>query len=271
MNTDRAFSDRADFAAGRGLRSAEAKGRPVLPKQKAAVIVAKRIVAQVERLRLGPGDKLPAERVMQEEYGVGRSTLREALRFLELQGVLSLKTGPGGGPIVRRPDSTHLATTLALTLQFEDAPFRVIVEARMALEPMMAGLAAERISADALEELHLSNEIMAGASTDLEAFLRANQRFHDVIAWSSGNALFASILDALLGILDGTVMGIDYPPHSQAAIIAAHDEIYGELIKRDVDGATAAMRRHTAEYLRYVEARYPHVLDRRVTWDVLPL
>src|SRR5690242_15187455 len=100
---------------------------PGAPKQKAAVIVAKRIVGQIERLRLGPGDKLPPERAMQEEYGVGRGTLREALRFLELQGVLSLKTGPGGGPVVRQPDSTHLATTLALTMQFADAPYRVIV------------------------------------------------------------------------------------------------------------------------------------------------
>jgi GntR family transcriptional regulator, transcriptional repressor for pyruvate dehydrogenase complex len=132
-------------AAVVALANADGAERPGSTKQKSAVIVAKRIVAAVERERLGPGDKLPPERVMQEQYGVGRSTLREALRFLELQGVLTLKTGPGGGPVLRRPRSSHLATTLALTLQFKDAPFRVIVEARMALEPMMAGLAAGAI------------------------------------------------------------------------------------------------------------------------------
>jgi DNA-binding FadR family transcriptional regulator len=251
--------------------TAELGSRTGTPKQKAAVIVAKRIVARVERQRLGPGDKLPPERVMQEEYGVGRSTLREALRFLELQGVLSLKTGPGGGPIVRRPGSAHLATTLALTLQFEDAPFRVIVEARMALEPVMAGLAAPRISDDSLAQLRRSNEIMADSESDFDAFLEANQRFHDVIARASGNALFASVLEALVGILDGTALGIQYPPQSRAVITAAHNEIYDKLVQRDAEAATAAMREHTAEYLRYVEARYPHLLDRRVTWDMLPL
>jgi GntR family transcriptional regulator, transcriptional repressor for pyruvate dehydrogenase complex len=235
------------------------------------VLVAKRIVAQVERLRLGPGDKLPPERVMLEEYGVGRSTLREALRFLELQGVLSLKTGPGGGPIIRRPNSSHLATTLALGLQFADAQYRVIVEARIALEPVMAGLAATRISDEALEELSRCNELMARQPSDLDAFLDANQRFHDLIARASRNALFASILEALLGILDGTTIGIDYPPQSQAAIAAAHGEIYAALRRRDPDGAADAMRRHIAEYLRYAESRYPHVLERRVTWDMLPL
>jgi GntR family transcriptional repressor for pyruvate dehydrogenase complex len=271
VRTDSDLVDRDGEGPRIDASAVEASARASSSKQKAAMIVAKRIVAGVERQRLGPGDKLPPERAMQEEYRVGRSTLREALRFLELQGVLSLKTGPGGGPIVRRPNSTHLATTLALTLQFEDAPFRVIVEARMALEPIMAGLAAERITREALAELRQSNEIMASAASDFDAFLSANQQFHDVIARSSGNVLFASFLGALGGILDGTALGIRYPPDSRAAITAAHEEIYGRLAEHDAAGATEAMRGHTAEYLRYVEARYPHLLDRRVTWDTLPL
>ena len=271
VGTDSTSAALSDVTGSRRVRSGESLVRPGAPKPKAAVLVAKRIVAQVERLRLGPGDKLPPERVMQEEYGVGRSTLREALRLLELQGFLSLKTGPGGGPVIRQPSSTHLATTLALTLQFKDAPYRVIVEARMALEPMMAGLAARRITTEALEELRRCNEMMTDEASDVDTFLLANQRFHDTIARESGNALFASILEALLGILDGTAMGIDYPPKSRAAIAQAHQEIYACLVEHDVEGATDAMRRHTAEYLRYAEARYPHVLDRRVTWDVLPV
>jgi GntR family transcriptional repressor for pyruvate dehydrogenase complex len=63
---------------------------------KTAMIVARRIVRDIDRLSLGPGDKLPPERVMLEEYQVGRGTLRESLRFLELQGIISLKPGPGG-------------------------------------------------------------------------------------------------------------------------------------------------------------------------------
>ena len=235
------------------------------------MLVAKRIVAQVERLRLGPGDKLPPERVMLEEYGVGRSTLREALRFLELQGVLSLKTGPGGGPVIREPGSEHLATTLALAMQFKDAPYRVIVEARLALEPVMAGLAALRIEDAELADLRRCNDVMARQPSDLDTFLAANERFHDVIALASGNALFASILEALLGILDGTAIGIDYPPQSQLAVAASHDEIYSALLAHDPDAATEAMRRHIGGYLRYAEARYPHVLERRVTWDMLRL
>ena len=251
-------------AAGGGVRPGEVR-------QKAAVIVARRIVAAVERERLVPGDKLPGERVMQEQYGVGRNTLREALRFLELQGVVSLKTGPGGGPVLRRPGSAHLATTLALTLQFTDAPFRVIVEARIALEPMMAGLAAGRIDAAALAWLRECDGVMSDPASSPDGFLAANRRFHEVIAQTSGNALLASVLEALVGILDGTALGIEYPPISRTQIIAAHRRIQERLAAGDRDGAAAAMREHTEEYLHYVERRYPHLLDRRITWDMLPL
>src|SRR4051812_17506063 len=114
--------------------------------QKMALIVAQRIVRDIERQGLGPGDKLPPERMMMENYEAGRGTLRESLRFLELQGVLSFKPGPGGGPVIEKPSAENLATTLTLLLQFDDARYRVIAEAREAFEPVMAQLAARRIT-----------------------------------------------------------------------------------------------------------------------------
>ena len=120
---------------------------------KTAMIVARRIVRDIDRLSLRQGDKLPPERVMLEEYQVGRGTLRESLRFLELQGIISLKPGPGGGPVVEQPEASSLATSLMLLLQFSDAQYRVVAEARVALEPMMARLAAERMTPESLAEL----------------------------------------------------------------------------------------------------------------------
>ena len=120
---------------------------------KTAMIVARRIVRDIDRLSLQRGDKLPPERVMLEEYQVGRGTLRESLRFLELQGIISLKPGPGGGPVVEQPEATSLATSLMLLLQFAGAEYRVVAEARVALEPTMARLAAERMTPEALAEL----------------------------------------------------------------------------------------------------------------------
>src|SRR3978361_1873759 len=91
--------------------------------QKAAMFFAQRIVRDALHEGLQPGDVLPLERVMLARYPIGRATLREALRLLEFQGVISLKPGPKGGPTLLSPDPSHLASTLVMLMQLRSAPF----------------------------------------------------------------------------------------------------------------------------------------------------
>lgn len=235
--------------------------------QKAAMLVAQRIMRDVVAERLQPGDLLLPERTMLEKYQTGRGTLREALRLLEFQGVIALKPGPRGGPVLRDPDSTHLASTLVLLMQFQKAPFRTIVEVRTALEPMISRLAAARMSEESLDELAGTIAQMREHLDQQDRFLEANKRFHDVIAWSSGNPLFGYIVDSLLGIMDGTVIGIDYPRPRRVAIVKAHDEIHRALRDRDPAAAEDRMREHIEAYVRYAEKKYPELLDEVIRWD----
>jgi DNA-binding FadR family transcriptional regulator len=235
--------------------------------QKAAMLVAQRIMRDVITDRLQPGDLLLPERTMLEKYQTGRGTLREALRLLEFQGVIALKPGPRGGPVLRDPDSTHLASTLVLLMQFQKAPFRTIVEVRTALEPMISRLAAVRMSDESLVDLGDTIGRMRDHLDQQDQFLEANKRFHDIIAWSSGNPLFGYIVDSLLGIMDGTVIGIDYPRPRRVAILKAHDEIHQALRDRDPDRAEDRMRDHIHAYVRYAEKKFPEVLDEVIRWD----
>jgi GntR family transcriptional regulator, transcriptional repressor for pyruvate dehydrogenase complex len=237
-----------------------------LRPQKTAMLLAQRIVADINRRGNTVGDRLPPERVMLEEYAVGRGTLRESLRFLELQGVISLKPGPGGGPVVQQPDATSLATSLTLLLQFANAPFRTIAEARGGLEPMMAQLAAERMTDDQLTDLRESVDTMAEHLDDQGVFLEENKRFHDVIAHGSGNAMFGYLVDALLGILDGSAIGIDYPEVRRSAVHKAHLRIYEALAARDPAGSADAMADHIDQYLKYAEKKFPDVLAAPIVW-----
>lgn len=237
-----------------------------LRPQKTAMLLAQRIVADINRRGNTVGDRLPPERVMLEEYAVGRGTLRESLRFLELQGVISLKPGPGGGPVVQQPDATSLATSLTLLLQFANAPFRTIAEARGGLEPMMAQLAAERMTDDQLTVLRESVDNMAEHLDDQGVFLEENKRFHDVIAHGSGNAMFGYLVDALLGILDGSAIGIDYPQVRRTAVHKAHLKIYEALAARDPAGSADAMADHIDQYLKYAEKKFPDVLAAPIVW-----
>lgn len=240
--------------------------------QKAAMLIAQRIVRDALRDHLHPGDLLPAERLMLERYEIGRGTLREALRLLEFEGVITLKPGPGGGPVLQDPDPSHLASTFILLMQLKNAPFRAIVEVRSAIEPMISSLAAARMTDESIADLEDSINKMRDNLKDQDIFFESNRRFHDIIAWSSGNALLSYIVDSLLSIMDGTVIGIDYPDARRKAILGAHTEIYKAIAGRDPAAASRRMQEHLEAYVRYAERRHPEALDRVIPWDrALPL
>ncbi|MBT0772514.1 FadR family transcriptional regulator [Kineosporia sp. J2-2] len=238
--------------------------------QKTALLLAQRIVRDIEQQGLGPGEKLPPERLMMDSYDAGRGTLRESLRFLELQGVLSFKPGPGGGPVIRRPTADSLGTTLALLLQFDHARYRVVVEARAAFEPLMAQLAAERITADRLGELEQTLVDMEAGLTDAEVYLDANRRFHRTIAWASDNSLFGFLVDAMVGAMDisGHTQGIEYPARRRQSVLKAHRGIYEAIAGARPAEAGEAMGAHVGEYLAYAERKYPEALDKPITWNI---
>lgn len=233
------------------------------------MIIARRIVADIQRGGYSVGDRLPPEKSMLESYQIGRGTLREALRFLELQGVISLKPGPGGGPTVEKPDASHLATSLVLVLQFDQAPFSTVVEARADLEPVMARLAASRLNTEDLDTLTRSVDRMRDNLDDRDVFLDTNREFHEVIAWASGNSMYGFTISALIDIVDGTQLGVDYPEVRRRAIYTAHSRILESLAAHDTDSSFDSMATHMNEYVRYLQKKYQDVLDQPLTWDLI--
>lgn len=236
--------------------------------QKTALLLAQRIVRFIDQNDLGPGDKLPTERSMMETYGAGRGTLRESLRFLELQGVLSFKPGPGGGPVIERPKAANLSTTLTILLQFDHAPYRVIAEARQAFEPLMAQLAADRITPEQLVDLERTLIDMEAGIQDTEIYLDSNRRFHEVIAWGSGNSMFGFLVEVMVGGMDisGATQGIEYPVRRRNAVLAAHRKIYDAIADGKAYQAGEAMRSHVDEYVTYALRKYPAALDKMIKW-----
>lgn len=250
------------------MRGASGDARGRVKPQKTALILAQRIVSDIHRRGLKPGDKLPPERRMMEEYEAGRGTLRESLRFLELQGLLSFKPGPGGGPVVEKPGPEVLAASLALLLQFDGATYRVIAEARVAFEPLMATLAAERITEDGLKELERSVSDMEAGLADTEVYLESNERFHGTIAWASGNSLFGFLIDVMVGWMDlsGVHHGVEYPLRHRQAVLKKHQRILEAIKARDGERAREAMHEHIQEYLNYINKKYPNALSKPITW-----
>ncbi|MGQ0624634.1 MAG: FadR/GntR family transcriptional regulator [Sporichthyaceae bacterium] len=251
--------------AGRDV-TARTAGAGMPPKR--ATVVAQHIVAEIKRKNLGPGSQLPPERDMLLTYNVGRNTLREALRVLELQGVLTIKPGPGGGPVVSSPDSRHLASTLALLMQFADTPFRAVIETRQMLEPMTARLCAEHKDEAVLADLRGSVAAMGRVLDDREAFLDENRRFHGLVAWGSQNPLFGYCINSLHWITDGTVLGADYPRKFRTLVWRAHENVAEAIASGDPQVAEEAMRKHMDDTRVYFERHYASLMDQVLSWEM---
>jgi GntR family transcriptional repressor for pyruvate dehydrogenase complex len=249
----------------------EANGRPpsraALRPQKTAMLLAQRIVGEITERGLKTGASLLSEKDMLEEYGVARGTLREALRFLEIQGVISIKTGPGGGPIVAEASSRPLASMIALLLQRTDAPFRSVVEAREVLEPALAAMAATRVSDAQLRELEDCIEVMRANLSSVDHFLYENERFHAIVAEAADNHVFEFVIGSLKKITDATPLGVDYPPETRSSVADHHQRIYDAIKAGDADAASRAMSVHIADFKKYLRKYYPTTMDEPLRWD----
>ena len=134
-------------APGRNLWVSLAQSNADLTDQprrpaKTAETVAAAIVRDIVSRNLGPGDTLPSEAAMLAHYRVSRASLREALRLLEVQELIRLKPGPGGGPIVTAVDPRNLAKMTTLYLHLGGATYQELFEAVLVMAPISAERAA---------------------------------------------------------------------------------------------------------------------------------
>ncbi|WP_132992159.1 FadR/GntR family transcriptional regulator [Gordonia zhaorongruii] len=236
--------------------------------QKAAVLVSQRIVQEAHDAGLGPGDLLPSEKLMVDKYQIGRGTLREALRLLEFQGVVVMKPGPRGGPVLQTPTSSFLSGAFVLLMQLNNAPLRAIFDARLTIEPVITQVAAANVSDDRLAEIGETVEQMkASLNGDRHLFLEANKQFHDLIAWSTDNPLLGYLADSLLEVTNNTIVGLDFPQSRRKATLAAHESIFKAMESRDAPASMAEMADHIDEYLRYATKKYPDIMRSVVRWD----
>jgi GntR family transcriptional repressor for pyruvate dehydrogenase complex len=233
---------------------------------KRSELIAKDLASYIVDSDLQPGTPLPPEHEMIESLGVGRTTLREALRLLETRGVLTIRSGPGGGPVVRRPRPSDLSEALTLILQFEGAALIEVVEARHWLESAVARLAATQITPDEVEELRDINQAIADRPDDLDVVLGQNAEFHRRIGQICGNVVLRVFVETIISVGDGRAVGVSYGKKTVEGIVIAHERIIDALAAGDADAAGAAMSDHLTESQKYWKRRYGTIVNQPVTW-----
>jgi GntR family transcriptional repressor for pyruvate dehydrogenase complex len=207
-------------------------------------LVADRLVTLIGTRELKPGDPLPTERELTQAYGVGRSSVREALRMLESQGVIT----PGAkGTFVVASVANPLNSSYRLLLTLdEDADVHDIFELRRILECEAAALAAERRRKKHLAEMDEAIEEMEAGLEEPsgDRYIDADLRFHIAVAEATGNRLVLHSMEAVRGVIRRALMPIFLVPNSPERSLEQHRLIRAAIADRDPDRARDEMRAH---------------------------
>jgi DNA-binding FadR family transcriptional regulator len=228
--------------------------------------IASAIVADIVTSGLKEGDRLPNEMAMASQFGVGRGSLREALRILEVHGVISLRSGPGGGPVIIATDPRDVARSFSLYLQLNRATIRELIQARLFIEPVIARMAAETHEPAGLARLSQAVADEAAIPPGDPDFITASNNFHYVLATLSGNKVIDLLATSLKELYTTRVVAaglVNDLEHGQ--LRSEHQQIAQAILDGDAARAERLARKHTEYYLGLV-AEYPGFADSTITW-----
>ncbi len=206
----------------------------------------------VERLRafiddgsLSAGDKLPSERELGEQFGVSRSILREALRVVESQGLITIIQGKGA--YVRKPGLRTVIEPVQRLIRDGSITLGNLMQARAIIEPEVAKIASLNVTQDQINKLEQDYQEMIKYLDFPEKYLQADKKFHSRLAEATGNPVLVIMMWPLINLFVGFVPLFYERPGTPQKVFTAHEALLRALKGRDPEGAEKAMQVHLAE------------------------
>lgn len=226
---------------------------------------AHRILRDFQDRGLQPGEPLADEATLVDRYGVSRGTLREALRLLTFLGAVQVKAGPQGGPRLATPGPAVVGSALGMVVQFRGATLRTVFEARLALEPAVAALAAANRKDTDLELLDESVAALSAAQRRRGPVYAERARQHMVlVAEASHNEVLATIVPALAAM--HTTVPWRYPPGSRVELTERVRATVEAIRLGDGAAASKITRSMLTLLLDDAEANQRAQLESRILW-----
>ena len=215
---------------------------PAIKKEKLSEVVTTTIKDAILEGKIKPGEKIPTEHELVEQFQVSRIVIREALKHLEATGLLEIKRG--SGMFVMDNGQKTISDAFRNTLLMQHIGIMEITEARLHFEPMVAGLAAEKRTGEQLEDLRKSIA-RAQKFVDKEVPAKSeNINFHKIIAESTQNRVISLMMQTLLYSLEQ----LDPPDENyrgrDKAAVAFHKKIFDAVKNKKSQQATALEREH---------------------------
>ena len=213
--------------------------------QRAYLRVVEYIKQEIRAGNLQIGSRLPPERTLAEQLNVGRNSVREALRIMEVIGTTT--SSQGSGHYIVGNFETSLAETMSIMFLLKGLNFQQISQLRYALERQAFALAVNNANEENLKELKsIVERLDSGVSEEENVVL--DKRLHYTIAYASGNVLFVDILNALSDVMDLFIadMRLDIMSEQsrRTALFATHRRMVEAIEKKDLDEGFAAIDEH---------------------------
>jgi GntR family transcriptional regulator, transcriptional repressor for pyruvate dehydrogenase complex len=209
--------------------------------------IVQQIIDLISRNVLKPGERLPSERDLCKQFDVGRTSLREALRSLSVMGMLDVRLGEG--TFVSTDSNKYLEKTLQWGLLLNPKVIDDLVETRLFLEGQTAYLAAQRATAENLQEIEQTIRGMEESLNVAEKFLEYDLQFHLAVARATQNSILSYLLSTTRvhlqeWIKNNLSVPRKYKQSSPESTVRDHKKVFQALRKRKPKQARTAMTEH---------------------------
>lgn len=222
-----------------------------IERRKVYELVAERLIARIGE-GLAPGASLPPERELMQQFAVGRSSVREALRMLESRGLIESR---GSGTFVVAAPRNPFSDGLGILLAGGHTDLQQLFEVRRLLEGEIAALAAERHTDEQLARLEASIDTMEHGLDSEETYITADIEFHLTLAAATGNHFVVQLMDAVRDQLRAAFGTVFRVPGSPALSVSDHRGIAAAVGARDAQRARELMNEHIARVQAGYESR----------------
>lgn len=239
---------------------------PRLRSTPVSQLAAKSILDWIVDENLEPGKMLPNEASMASGLQVARATLREALQLLTSHGIIEVRTGRGGGPVIQEPSAAAFAQQSLMLLQFMRVSYQDLLECRQILEPTITQAAARYGDDPQLAELQDSAALLGDTVDDLTKYNSALTRFHLILGDCTGNSVVSVINSVFLQASRSVHENIPVPLRHRKGTIGWYARITEAIVAGDDEGARSTTENYLAHYRRWLDRYSPASLRQTVRW-----
>ncbi|WP_319409199.1 FadR/GntR family transcriptional regulator [uncultured Desulfosarcina sp.] len=223
-------------------------------RSKTTEVIIGQIRTAILEGRLTPGDRLPSEKQLGEQFQVSKQTLRESMRALEHMGLIDVRKGVGGGAFIVEVDEQVAAQNLANYLYFKNLTIENLSEFRRIMEPYAAARAAERISPSDLETLQQVNDSTREnlKNKKWDQVSRDEIAFHRLIARQTGNPILILMLDFVETLLEDFKKILKPDAAFMESVLLAHEAIHAAVASGNAQMASQQMLGHVIDVEVYL-------------------